>query len=58
MIAPSETYCPICRLAIETRHDLPLSKNMTAVAEAIEKFIANRAREKKVLEERRKWEKA
>ena len=51
MISPSETFCPICKLAIQTRHDFPIPKTkkevkaMNALTEAIEKFI--REHEKK-----------
>lgn len=52
MIAPSETYCPICKLAIGSRHDIPLPKTpeqckaMETLAVAIEKWVDEKAREK------------
>jgi len=51
MISPSETFCPICKLVIQTRHDLPIPKTKkevkaaNALTEVIEKFI--REHEKK-----------
>jgi recombinational DNA repair protein RecR len=51
MIAPSETLCPICKLATKSRHDLPLPKTeeqrkaMEDLANAIEKWIEHKSRE-------------